>query len=64
MAKKTSRMDRIKMNMLAKALRKTRGNVRAACRILGISPDTAHRWINNSWELSELLKKLREYEEE
>lgn len=64
MSPKTSRMDRIKMNMLAKALRKTQGNVRKACRILGISPDTAHRWINNSIELAELLEKLRNYEEE
>jgi transcriptional regulator with PAS, ATPase and Fis domain len=54
-------MDRIKINSLAKALRKTGGNVRKACKLLGISPDTAYRWINQSVELSELLDRLREY---
>jgi len=62
MPKVIPRMEIYKMNVFAKCLRKFEGNITEACEYLGISRDTAHRWINTNRDLRNLLARLRAYE--
>ncbi len=62
MPKTIPRMEIYKMKVFAKTLQRFGGNITEACEYLGISRDTAHRWINNSRDLRKLLERLRSYE--
>ena len=55
MKAKKSKLDHYKLAILEKAIKETKGNISRACRILGISRDTAYRWINSSDKLQRLL---------